>query len=209
MRSKKILKFQSKKQIAIIVDGECEFWYFEMMKRNESALNVTLKPKLPQKKKLVEQYNEVKQSAKHFDNVFWVIDFDKIIEEDKAKSKGQKSPIQEFKEYQVKLTRIDNVKIIINNPCLEFWFLLHFEKTGRFFNSCEGASKQLKKHLKDYEKSQKYFTKKDNDIYIKLISKQKNAISHSKLLGSFDIDTPNSAISEMFEFFEKENKLFK
>lgn len=208
MRKKKDLKFKSRKQIAIIVDGECEFWYFEMMKRNESTLNVSLKPKLPQKKRLSEQYNEIVESAKHFDSVFWIVDFDKINEEDRTKSKGQKSTVQEFKEYQIKLSKVDNVKIIVNNPCLEFWFLLHFEKTGRFFDSCEGASKQLKKHLKDYEKTQKYFTKKDNDIYLKLLSNQKNAIEHSKALGNFDINSPQSAISEMFEFFEKKHKLF-
>jgi len=208
MRKKKELKFKTRKQIAIIVDGECEFWYFEMMKRNESTLNVTLKPKLPQKKRLSEQYNEIIESAKHFDNVFWVVDFDKINEEDRTKSKGQKSTIQEFKEYQIKLSKVDNVKIIVNNPCLEFWFLLHFEKTSRFFDSCEGASKQLKKYLKDYEKTQKYFTKKDNDIYLKLLSIQNKAIEHSKSLGNFNINSSKSAISEMFEFFEKKHKLF-
>lgn len=41
--------------------------------------------------------------------------------------------------------------IIVNNPCLEFWLLLHFEATSKYFDTCEGAEKQLK----DYEKTQK------------------------------------------------------
>jgi len=99
MKRHQINRFKKKKLISLVVDGECEFWYFAMMIRNETNLQITLKPKLPQRKKLVDQFNEVKDSSNHFDKVFWIIDFDKLIEEDRAKPKGSKSPIQEFKEY--------------------------------------------------------------------------------------------------------------
>jgi hypothetical protein len=33
---------------AIIVDGETEIWYFQMLKRNEPSLLVNIEPKIPQ-----------------------------------------------------------------------------------------------------------------------------------------------------------------
>lgn len=95
-----------------------------------------------------------------------------------------------------------NVTVIINNPCLEFWLLLHFQKTTKLFDTCDKAETELKKYLKDYEKTQKYFTKQDNDIYLKLRPLLKTAISNSSNLGEFDLDEQSKAICEMFLLFE-------
>ncbi len=97
-----------------------------------------------------------------------------------------------------------NVIFIINNPCLEFWFILHFEKTSKLFDSCAKAETELKKHLKDYEKTQKFFTKQDNDIYIKLKRFLKTAINNSESLGQFDMDEQTKAICEMHLLFQTE-----
>jgi len=45
---KKIIK--SNPSYAVVVDGETEIWYLQMLKRNERSLNINLEPKLPQKK---------------------------------------------------------------------------------------------------------------------------------------------------------------
>lgn len=65
-----------KPRYAFIVEGECEFWYIQMLKRNERSLRVDLKPEIPQKKKLKDQYKKVIESSKEYDKVFWIIDFD-------------------------------------------------------------------------------------------------------------------------------------
>ena len=67
----------------IVVDGETEVWYFQMLKRNEPGLQVNIEPKIPQKKKLSEQYEKVIELAKDYEKVFWIIDLDKIIEDSK------------------------------------------------------------------------------------------------------------------------------
>lgn len=56
-------------------------------------------------------------------------------------------------------------------------------------------------HINDYEKTQKYFTKQDNDIYLKLKPHIKTAIDNSNSLGHFDIEEPNKAICEMHLLF--------
>ena len=68
-----------KKKAALFVDGESEKWYFLTMKRVESIKNIDLQPKLPRKKKIKEQFEEVKSACNDYDLVFWIIDLDKII----------------------------------------------------------------------------------------------------------------------------------
>jgi len=93
---------------------------------------------------------------------------------------------------------------LVNSPCLELWLLLHFESTGKPFSDCSSAEKQLiQKHIKDYEKSERFYKKRKNDIYKTLLDKRDTAIENAKKLGSFDFNNPNKSISEMFRIFEK------
>lgn len=192
------------KTVAVIGDGECEFWYFQMLKRNERSLSVNLEPKIPKKLPFEKQFIRVKETSKDFDKVFWIVDFDVLNKENRESSKGKTSPIQAFKEYVNTLKKsYHNVKVIVNNPCLEFWFLLHFEPTGKYYTNCESAEKQLSIHLPDYEKTQKYFTKENNDIYKKLKPHLSLAMNNAKKLGIFDFENLFAAKSEMYFFFDE------
>lgn len=203
MRQKRATAIKARKTFAVVVDGDTEVWYLQMLKRNERSINVNIEPKIPQRKRLSEQFEMVTELSRDYDKVFWIIDFDTLASETKNTQKGVKTPVQTFSEYRRKIkSEHDNVIVIVNNPCLEFWLLLHFERTSKYFSSCEGAEKQLKKHLKDYKKTQKYYTKQNNDIYLQLKSKLATAINNAKQLGCFNPDTPQSAISEMPLFFE-------
>jgi hypothetical protein len=192
---------KTKPTFAVVVDGDCEVWYLQMLKRNERSINVNIEPKIPQKKKLSEQFENVKSLSKDYKKVFWIIDFDTILSEARNARNGERTRLQEFEAYHTEVNdEHDNIVIIINNPCLEYWLLLHFEATAKVFTNCVEAQKQLKKHLTDYEKTQKYYTK-ENDIYKKLRPKLKTAIKNSIALGSFDITNPNKALAEMSLFF--------
>jgi RloB-like protein len=193
-----------KPSFAIVVDGETEVWYFQMLKRNERSINVSIEPKIPQRKKLLEQFNLVTELSKDFTKTFWIIDLDVILKETREAKKGTKTRIQELAEYKksIEETYEDRVEIIINNPCLEYWLLLHFEAPSKYFDTCESAEKQLKKHLKDYEKTQKYYTKQDNDIYLRLKPNLADALKNAKSLKLFDTKNPNKGMTEMQLFFE-------
>jgi hypothetical protein len=209
MRRVKKLIHKSNPSFALVVDGETEVWYFQMLKRNERDLRVSIKPEIPTKKSLEEQYSLVCDlSKKEYTKVLWIIDLDTIIKEENEVSKGKKSPLKMLDKYRAKLAKnYPNVIVIINNPCLEFWFLLHFEKTSKYFNTCSGAENQLKKHLKNYEKTQKFFTKQNDDIYLKLKPNLKSAINNSITLGNFEIQNPKKAMCEMeFLFLSDELK---
>lgn len=92
---------------------------------------------------------------------------------------------------------------------MEYWFVLHFEQTTKYFSKCPDAERQLKKHLKDYKKTQKYFTKQDNDIYLKLKSELSTALVNTQRTQRKNIYELERGICEMNLFFESEQiKIF-
>lgn len=182
-----------KKKYAIFVDGKTEIWYFQMMKRNRgnSFSFIDIQPQLFKKKKLSDIYQEIIEAKNDYDLVIWIIDLDKIIDDGKK---------EEFKTYYNNLSKDKKVDIVIINPCLEYWFLLHYEYTDKCFVKCNNAEKSLKKHLPKYDKSEKYFIK--SDIY-KILEKNLNtAIENSEKLGEFDIHNMKKTVCEMYKFFE-------
>jgi hypothetical protein len=208
MRRSRKIPFANRKKFATVVDGYCELWYLQMLKRNEKIMQVDLQPEIPQKKKLNEQFVKVIELSKHYDKVFWIVDYDVITTETRLAKKGTVTPTQEFKKYISDVDRnYDNVKIIINHPCLEFWFLLHYEFTEKLYQNCGDATRQLKKYLPDYQKTAKYYTKQNNDIYLKLRPKLEHAISNAKKLKTFDFGQPNSAMTQMQFLFEIEEMI--
>lgn len=191
---------------AFVVDGETEVWYLQMLKRNEPNIRISIKPEIANKKSIEEQYNSVCDlSSKEFTKVFWIIDLDTVIKEANEAPKGKKSPLKVFAEYRTKLANdFKNVVVVVNNPCLEFWFLLHFEKTSKYFNACSCVETQLRTHIemKNYAKTKDFFTKQGDDIYLKLKPKLKEtAIKNSIALGYFDSQNPTNAMCEMHLLF--------
>ena len=57
MLKKKNIK--ARETYAIVVDGETEVWYLQMLKRNERHLAINIEPKLPISKSLSDQYEMV------------------------------------------------------------------------------------------------------------------------------------------------------
>lgn len=208
MRNRKKLRVESVPSFAFVVDGETEVWYLQMLKRdlqNSRNVQVRIKPEIPKKKSLEDQYKLVTSLSKQeFTKVFWILDMDTIIKESSMTPKGIKTALQFFNEYHKKCKQNHrNINIIAVNPCLEFWFLLHFLKTAKSFENCSEAMAQLKNHLPDYQKSQKYFTKENDDIYLKLKPHLSAAIRSSEALGSYDSRNPGKAVCEMYLLFQE------
>ncbi len=175
-----------------------------MLKRNEPHIQVNIDPQIPQKKELSRQYEKVLKFAEDYKKVFWIIDLDNIVKESKEAKPENKTKIQELKGYLQELDKKGNKNVvtIFNNPCLEYWFLLHFDQTSRYFRKCSSAEKQLKKHLTDYEKTKRYFIKQNQDIYLRLKSNLKTAINNAQKIQRGDINNLERGICEMNLFFE-------
>ncbi len=190
---------QAKLSYSIIVDGKIEVWYFQMMKKHERLPRIDIIPEIPKRKSLEEQYSTVKEKAKVYDKVFWIIDLDTVLKEDRERKKGSVPKIIKLSEYRLALNRNYNdiVVMAINNPCLELWYLLHYRETHKYFPDCNNVTEELKHYLTDYEKTERYYKKNNNDIYKQLKPYQLTAIVNSSNLGNFNFEKPEKTISEM------------
>jgi hypothetical protein len=167
-----------------------------MIKRNERSLRIDIKPEIPQKKKLADQFKRVKELAVDYTHVVWIIDLDTVLSE---------NTLDEFLKQKDQLEsskRFANVAVIINQPCLEYWLLLHFECVSPHFTNCTQAADRLKKHLPDYSKSQTYYTKQGNDIYLKLKPRLHQALENTQKLAPFDREAAHRGLSEMDKLFD-------
>lgn len=208
MRQRKKKIRPVKRTIAFVVDGKTEVWYLEMLKKvEEKRLNtrINIMPKLPNKRSLDMQLKEVRELAEENLHVFWIIDLDQVIKEQGDWNNGKGiSPMGSLINNRKEAENIENVSVIINNPCLEFWFLLHYKKTSKRYTMCDDAGRDLKKYMKDYSKSEKFYKRRHSNIYTILQPKIKDAINNGKSLGGFDQSMPNNALAEMYEIFESD-----
>ncbi|MFA8450113.1 MAG: RloB family protein [Bacteroidales bacterium] len=199
-------KRDAKPQYLFVVDGETEKWYLQQMISVEKITEFHIRPELPKKKTLASLCEFVKESSKLYDKVFWIIDLDTILKEEKEKKSKSKSPLSDLKKYVSELKDVDNVFIIVNNPCLEFWYLQHYKKTGRFYPQCNDIIKEFKgTELFGYKKTERYYKKSKADIYTKLKPMLAKAINNAKSLGTFDTNQTQKGVTEMYKIFERVN----
>lgn len=202
-KNKSIL--QSKNPVfSFVLEGNCERWYLELLKQHE-RLNINIKPKLSQKKKLQDQFEMVKTLSKESEKVFWVIDFDAILKETRETKKGNKTPLLKFQGLYNKCKKNEKIVVVINNPCLEYWFLQHFEQTSKYFETYEQLEKSLKSHLSDYEKTEKYYKNSRQNIYQKLKPNLPTAKTNAKKLAEFTLDNAQTGLAEMYKVFTELN----
>ena len=200
-------KIPIRKTYAFVGDGETELWYLQMLKKNEKSLTVTIKPELPQKKSIEDQFDYVLELSEIHEKVFWIVDTDVVIRETRAfKGQKDKSPAAVLKQkYQQILSDPklqDKVIFVANTPCLEYWILLHVVQTTRYYDTGDKVIDEIKKHepLTDYAKTQKYY-QQANDIYKRLKPLLNTAKANAGRTGVFDPDNLEKGLSEMHKIF--------
>lgn len=202
MRTKE--KRQTRQAFAVVVDGKTEKWYLEMLKYNEPDILFNITDRIPKNKDIDEQYKLVRNLSKkeeEYDKVFWIVDLDVLLKEEREKNNSTSS-LQKFLNYYKNLSKQKKIVVIVNNPCLEYWFLLHFQKTNKVFTACTNAEKEVSQKLKGYEKTEKFFKKSNNDIYKQLKPYFQTAVSNATALGTFDPYNHSEAMCEMPLLFQ-------
>jgi len=220
---RKTKQLPSRNAIAVIVDGNDEKWYLEVTKDHYSCkcrglCNLKIKPDLPQKKSINELFKiaQLKIKDELFNKAILIIDFDSLLHSAKERSDFETwynrylSIIHDKKisnGFKASYGWMKNLLIIINNPCLEYWYLLHFKETTKFYNDFDSLESDLKKNdsLSDYSKDENYYKRCPNDIFVKLGGDEglSKARKHSK---PFDITTCTSVgcseMSFLFDYFD-------
>lgn len=203
--------------IAIIVDGKDEEWYINKVKECypcEKLKQIKVKPELPTKKNVQEQFNFAqKLLGEEYSFVILILDFDKILKEKKEGGKG----VKEFEYFANSYNNYINIKagqgsrankwmnnllVIVNNPCLEYWFLLHYKQTTKFYEDGNSLISELKRipELKDYDKNETYI----KSLYKKLESRLPDARKNAKEFRLEEYENKGcSEMNKMFDYFDE------
>lgn len=203
--------------IAIIVDGQDEKWYVNKVKNHypcDALKQIRVRPELPERKKVQELFDFAKSKLeKEYTFVVLIIDLDEPLKDTKEFNK--------FKELYTKYIAAKNntlvgrqktnygwmgkLLLIVNNPCLEYWYLLHYCKTTKFFSDFATLCPVLRKipDLAQYEKCEKYYNNHPN-IYLRLNNRLDNARNNAN---TFDLKNCTiqgcSEMNRMFDYFDK------
>lgn len=181
-------KFDLKGSVFIIGEGLTEQYYFTHLKHLKNYKCV-VKPRFFGKTSITEIEKSVKKLLQGEVSVICVFDADvserNIVEKEKL--------IQLKKKYQ----RNKNVLICDSLPSIEFWFLLHFVKTGKHFQNSKAVERELKKFITDYNKTDNYL--KNSRWVEQLVEKLEIACDNAKSIGQID----GSSYSNIFKVIEQ------
>ena len=202
MKNRKSFFNKGKKTFAIVGDGDCEKWYFQLLKDAENLI-INIRPELIKKASLKKQYEYVKELSENYDKVFWIVDYDVIERESRECKIGEEKRSNEFARYYAEISKIKKVEIMVVNTCFEFWLLLHFKYSKKQFSDCDQTQKELEKIFKGYQKTEKFY-KQSNNIYNQLKDKLPEAVINASKLGNFDIKNPNNPVCEIYKLFNKD-----
>ncbi len=194
------------KSVAIIGEGETEWFYFETL-RIACRYPFKIAPDFPQHSdirhiiKLLESY-----CAKQYDYVICLFDMDRLLQ--------YPSEMQLYRNAKRKYSTAKHsgrVIFIETNPCTEFWFLMHFlpKVVCREYTGYEQLLPDLQKYMPGYEKTKRYFTKTKLYKYLTEHGNLPRAIENSERLCQLCKETPNDnyAYTEIHRVIELLNSV--
>lgn len=163
-----------KKSVAIIGEGETEWFYFESM-RIAKRYPFQLKPTFPKHSDWKYIFKQASYCLREgYDKVVCLVDMDVVY---------SKNEMQAYHEAKAKIEKA-RVSIIETNPCTEFWFLLHFlpSLSTKSYINYEEVVIDLRKYLPKYDKTKKYFQKVKLYEYLTTYGDLKRAINYAEKL---------------------------
>ena len=177
---------------AILGEGDTERYYVKVLRERlgrNCKIRLIYIPELTTNLSLKEQYKRLTEllSEGEYDKIFWILDADRYIHDKK---------LVNLIEFIIKAEK-KNIVVIVNNPCIEFWFLLHYQQTTRFERKCENILYLLqKKYLPEYRKGY-------GKGLLKLYEYLSDAIVHAKhgFTGYTEAENFNQGFSTMYSLF--------
>lgn len=204
--------------IALVVDGQDEKWYIDRVKAHypcNALKSIRIRPELPERKKVQELFDFAENKLnEEYTYVVLIIDMDEPLKDAKEFNTFQDLYGKYVAAHNNSLVGRQKTKygwmnkllLIVNNPCLEYWYLLHYRKTTKFFADFAELQTELRRipELTQYKKCENYYNCHP-DIYIRLernnglINARNNAvpfnISNCKTQGC-------SEMNLMFNYFD-------
>lgn len=142
----------SRSPIPVIIGaGITEQWYFTHL-QNILDLRCRIRPRYFGTEDIRQLDKKISQVIESGAVAICVIDADTAQFDDAEKAKM----IALKKKYGGK----KNVILCDSLPSIEYWFLLHYEDTNRFFQNSAAAETALQKYISDYVKKEGFLSKR-------------------------------------------------
>ena len=187
-----------KKSILIVGEGVCEQIYFKQLCLLIEFNNLYIEAKTPphpMPTDIVSRALALKKEGE-YDAAWCVFDMDK-------ESENPENYVEALKK--AKDNKINVAKVF---PCFELWLLLHFNKSHKPYSNCKSLTKDLKKEIPDYNKSEKYFSTKKLPVLLE--NELDDAIQNSIKLEEHNIKhQTNSSICNIYKIIQNIRKLSK
>jgi hypothetical protein len=132
------------------------------------------------------------------------VDYDVIRQQSAQQQAGTPKSFEKFLTLSNKFKKLIDLKkysdkevfVLINNPSIEFWYLLHFEKTSRFYPTSEAVEKRLVSYFSEYTKKDKKFR---SSVFNLLKANLNTAIENARVLEDNEKDV--QARADIFKIF--------
>ena len=82
------------------------------------------------------------------------------------------------------MAQMAGIKVIISNPCFEFWYLLHFDYTTKYFRDYNTVITALSRHISNY--------KNTTDVFDQLLPYMALALDRAECIEQYHIDNGSS-----------------
>lgn len=185
-------KKQRRLSITIIGEGITEQYYFTHI-RTILGYHFTIKPYYFSVTSLVEIDKKIAESIQDGGFAIAVFDADVANRNDVEKKK--------LDSIRKKYSKKKNVLLCDSLTSIEYWFLLHFENTNKFFKDSAATEAELKKHIPDYEKKKKFL---QNVKWVEDLCAEGKCAKATHRAAEFGIEGESySNIYKAFELFEK------
>lgn len=174
VRKKRDLKHS---RITVIGEGITERWYFDHL-RTLKGYHYDCKPRFFAHQSFEEMSKLIDWVRQNGGIAVCVCDADITRTNEERNRKLQ--------EMKVRYAKDDHVFICDSMPSIEFWFLVHYVNTRKYFKNSESVIKVLKKFIPGYEKTAAFLEKLNWVDSMSSYEHLKNACARAVLLGPGD-----------------------
>jgi ribosomal protein S18 len=179
---------EPKSGIYIIGEGITEQYYFTHIKQLH-GFHCIIKPRFFGNTSIFGMRKKIEELLREDVIVICVFDADVSMH-----NENERKNLEQLKN---KFRKNKNLILCDSLPSIEYWFLLHYENTNRYFIDFKAVENSLRKYINDYEKTIQFLEKEKWVSDLCAENKLNKAIVRAKQL-----DSENGSYSNMYKAFD-------
>jgi len=176
----------------VVGAGITEYWYLKHLKKHV-GLRYVLKPSLFGDESMQTIQNRISEGLDTGATIICVFD-----EDVRQWNETEKKRMDEIHR---KYDNHENVIIASSMPSIEYWLLLHFENTNRYFGTSAKVIEVLRKYLSGFDKKEFYL--KQEKWFLSLIEEDKMVMAYNR---AKTLNHTGESYSDMWKGLDKLRK---